>query len=127
MKWGKKINRWVGRNIFKISPLLGGKLTYRGDFYFSDHGSVEATIYGNVASESFIELKEGSRIEGNVRAQGLNTEGSIHGAVSASESVSLSKNANIQGDLKAGSLELHKGADFEGRLEVGIEQKQQQT
>lgn len=72
-------------------------------------------IHGNVSILKAIHVKENAYVKGNMRSESAYIEGKVEGDISTKEMV-ITHSAKIIGDVITETLEIEKGASFEGNI-----------
>lgn len=103
-----------------IDSLIGGSTSIEGNLRFRGGLRLDGQVKGDVIAEagqpSMLMISEQARVEGEVRAGHLIVNGQIVGAVHCSEILELQPKARITGDVYYKALEMHGGAQVEGKL-----------
>ncbi|MGB3798106.1 MAG: polymer-forming cytoskeletal protein [Alteraurantiacibacter sp.] len=94
--------------------VLGTDVTIRGDVEASADLHVDGKVVGNIACASLVQ-GEGSRIEGEIKAETARLSGEVEGTISVRNLVVL-KTAQINGDVSYDTLTIEQGASVEGRF-----------
>ncbi len=95
--------------------VFGPDVTIRGDVEASADLHVDGKVIGNIACASLVQ-GEGSRIEGEIKAETARLSGEIQGKIEVRNLVVL-KTAQIDGDVSYDTLTIEQGASVEGRFE----------
>ena len=94
--------------------VLGTDVTIRGDVEASADLHVDGKVVGNIACASLVQ-GEGSRIEGEIKAETARLSGEVQGTIAVRNLVVL-KTAQINGDVSYDTLTIEQGASVEGRF-----------
>ena len=94
--------------------VIGTDVTIRGDIEANADLHIDGTVEGDVNCTSLVQ-GEGSRIEGNVRADSARLSGHVKGTIEARQLVVL-KSARIEGDVTYETLTIEQGAAVDGRF-----------
>ena len=98
----------VQHSILSADTVLTGDLVSSGDV------TVEGTIDGSIKCRS-LTLCGQPEIKGTVEAETVHVGGTFTGELRANK-VILNKSARMRGDIYQETLEVHAGAEFEGRV-----------
>ncbi|WP_245978428.1 bactofilin family protein [Aurantiacibacter xanthus] len=94
--------------------VFGPDVTIHGNVEASVDLHVDGSVIGDIACASLVQ-GEGSRIEGEVKAQSARLAGTVEGRIDAVELVIL-KTARILGDVSYETLTIEQGAQVNGRF-----------
>lgn len=94
--------------------VFGPDVTIHGNVEASVDLHVDGNVIGDIACASLVQ-GEGSRIEGEVKAQSARLAGTVEGRIDAVELVIL-KTARIHGDVSYETLTIEQGAQVNGRF-----------
>ena len=94
--------------------ILSADTTLTGDLVSSGDVTVEGTIDGSIKCRS-LTLYGQPTIKGTVEAETAHVSGTFTGELRANK-VILSKTAKMRGDIYQEVLEMHSGAQFEGKV-----------
>lgn len=105
----------------RIDALIGAGTTVRGDILFEGGLRVDGTVIGNVTAAGgkpgTLVVSEQARIDGRIEVTHVVINGTVNGPVVASDYLELQPKAHIVGDVCYGTVEMHRGAVIDGRLE----------
>ena len=115
----------------KISTVIGGEATIRGDLIIKGAVHVDGTVRGSVMSsgdaEAVLVLSERGVIEGDVKMSRVVINGTVTGDVYAGGKVELGPKAKVTGTVYYRVLEMASGAEVNGQLVHSAEPEQQPT
>lgn len=94
--------------------ILSADTTLTGDLVSSGDVTVEGTIDGSIKCRS-LTLYGQPTIKGSVEAETAHVSGTFTGELRANK-VILNKTAKMRGDIYQDVLEMHSGAQFEGKV-----------
>lgn len=94
--------------------VIGTDVTIRGDVEASADLHVDGIVKGNITCASLVQ-GEGSRIDGEIKAETARLSGTIEGLIEVKNLVVL-KTAKIKGDVTYDTLTIEQGADVDGRF-----------
>jgi cytoskeletal protein CcmA (bactofilin family) len=105
----------------RIDSLIGAGTTVRGDIVFEGGLRIDGQVVGNVtASEgkpATLVVSDAARVDGRIEVSHLVINGAVNGPVAARDYLELQPKARIVGDVSYKTLEMHVGAQIQGRLE----------
>ena len=99
----------------EITTLLGRGAIFEGKLTFEGTVRVDGTLKGEVFSDDVLVVGEGATVEAEVDVGELIIKGTVVGNVRAKRSIEVHAPAVVRGDLHTPSLQIDKGATFEGR------------
>lgn len=103
-----------------IRSLIGEGTMVEGNLGFSDGLRVDGQVKGNIVAEdgsrSVVVISEQGRVHGEVHASHVIVNGEVRGNVVAAELLELQPKARIHGDVSYKALEMHQGAQVQGKL-----------
>lgn len=94
--------------------VIGADVTIRGNIEATVDLHVDGKVIGDIACASLVQ-GEGSRIEGEVKADTARFAGQVSGRIEAKNLVVL-KSARIEGDVSYDTLTIEQGATVDGRF-----------
>ena len=94
--------------------VIGTDVTIRGDIEASADLHVDGKVIGNIACASLVQ-GEGSRVEGEIKAESARLSGEVKGTIEVRNLVVL-KSAQIEGDVSYDTLTIEQGASVDGRF-----------
>lgn len=94
--------------------VIGPDVTIRGDIEASVDLHVDGKVIGNIECASLVQ-GEGSRVEGEIKAESARLSGEVHGTIEVRNLVVL-KTAKIDGDVSYDTLTIEQGASVDGRF-----------
>ena len=104
----------------RIDSLIGTGTTLTGNILFTGGLRIDGTVLGNVhasnGATSTLVISEDAKVAGEIRVSHLVINGEVEGPVHASDYLELQAKAKVQGDIHYQRLEMHVGANVEGRL-----------
>jgi cytoskeletal protein CcmA (bactofilin family) len=116
--WERKSKRKAQK---RIESLIGSGTVVDGNITFVGGLRVDGNVKGSVIAAdgdpATLVLGEHARVEGDVRVSHVVVNGTITGDVNVDEHLELQPKARVIGDVSYGSLEMHKGAVVQGRLQ----------
>ena len=94
--------------------VFGPDVTVHGNVEASVDLHIDGNVIGDISCASLVQ-GEGSRIEGEIRAERARLAGTVEGRIDATELVIL-KSARIRGDVSYETLTIEQGAQVNGRF-----------
>lgn len=106
----------------RIDSLIGAGTTLTGNIVFSGGLRIDGTVIGNVHASngeaSTLVISEQARVAGEIKVSHLVINGQVEGPVHATDYLELQAKARVNGDIHYTRLEMHVGANVDGRLVV---------
>lgn len=99
----------------EISTLLGKGSEFEGKLTFEGAVQIDGVFKGEVFSDDVLIVGEGARIEAEINVGEIVIHGIVIGNVKAKRSIEVFSAGKVRGDLTTPSLQIQKGAIFEGR------------
>ena len=103
-----------------IRSLIGHGTQFKGNLTFNDGLRVDGHVIGSLmaveSSKSMVVISDDGVVHGEVHAGHVIVNGEVRGPVYASELLELQPKARVHGDVHYASLEMHQGAQVEGKL-----------
>lgn len=98
---------------------FGKNLQIKGNV--SGEGSliILGSFEGQFELKGRLQIAQGARIKGDIKATDIYVNGEIDGAITASEKVHLDTTARIKGGIATPRLSVMEGAKFDGELQMG--------
>ncbi|AKQ41128.2 hypothetical protein CP97_02300 [Aurantiacibacter atlanticus] len=94
--------------------VIGPDVTIRGNVEATVDLHVDGKVVGDISCASLMQ-GEGSRIEGEIKAESARLSGQVSGRIEARDLVVL-KSAAVDGDVSYETLTIEQGAKVEGRF-----------
>lgn len=104
-----------GSTVGEISTLLGQGSEFEGKLTFEGTVRIDGVLKGEVFSDDVLIVGEGARVEAEITVGEIIIQGTVIGNVKARRSIELLAPGRVRGDLTTPSLQIQKGAIFEGR------------
>jgi cytoskeletal protein CcmA (bactofilin family) len=99
----------------EITALLGRGATFAGKLTFEGTVRIEGKFKGEVFSEGTLMVGKGARVDAEIAVGDIIIEGTIVGNIKANRSIEVRSSGCVTGDLTTPSLQVDKGAVFDGR------------
>ncbi|MDQ0338805.1 cytoskeletal protein CcmA (bactofilin family) [Caldalkalibacillus uzonensis] len=106
----------------KVNTLIGKGTRLEGKIVSSSSLRLDGELVGEIQTEGNITLGKEGNVHGNLYAKNITIEGRIEGNLCAKKHIYLSSSAQVLGDITAESLEMEKGATFNGKSTMGKEE-----
>jgi cytoskeletal protein CcmA (bactofilin family) len=107
----------------RIDSLIGSGTVVRGDIVFEGGLRIDGQVVGNVTAAEgkpgTLVVSEDARVDGRIDVSHVVVNGCVNGPVTAKDYLELQPKARIVGDVSYKTLEMHIGAQLQGRLEPG--------
>lgn len=100
-----------GSSTFSV---IGPDVTIRGNIEATVDLHVDGKVIGDIACASLVQ-GEGSRVQGEIKAETARLSGHVDGKIEAKNLVVL-KSARIEGDVSYETLTIEQGAAVDGRF-----------
>lgn len=97
-----------------VCTLAAGTIV-EGSLELKSNLRLEGEVTGEVICEGVLVMSKEAKITGNIECAELKSEGKILGNVVASDRIELKEASDLQGDVKCQSIEIDKGATFNGQ------------
>lgn len=118
--WAKKVQT------DKINTLVGSGTKIDGKIRSSSSIRIDGELLGEIRVDGNIILGKDSKVKGDIHALNATIEGHIEGQIYVIEAVHLVSTCDVHGDINAHSIEVEKGAKFNGRSTM-IDKKTKQN
>jgi cytoskeletal protein CcmA (bactofilin family) len=106
----------------RIDSLIGAGTTLRGDIVFEGGLRIDGQVVGNVTAAegkpATLVVSDAARVDGRIEVSHLVVNGMVNGPVFARDYLELQAKARIVGDVSYKTLEIHVGAQIQGRLDT---------
>ena len=118
---GKKIIQVNKNPVYEtgmIATVFGKDTEFYGDLTFSKSLQINGYFEGDINSNGFLVIGEGSEVKANVRARTVILKGTIHGNVEALDRLEIHMNGKLYGNIRTAKLRISDGVVFEGNCEM---------
>lgn len=106
--------------VTRLSSLVAGNMSVRGDITFEGglrvDGRIEGNVCGNADARSLLVLSDKGTIAGRVRVYDAVIDGHVDGDLEVEHFLELQANARVSGNISYGQLKLDCGATVDGQL-----------
>ncbi|EGL83108.1 protein of unknown function DUF583 [Caldalkalibacillus thermarum TA2.A1] len=106
----------------KVNTLIGKGTRLEGNVVSSSSLRLDGELVGEIQTEGNITVDKEGNVRGNLYAQNMTIEGQIEGNLYATNHIFLASTAQVRGDITAQTLEMEKGATFNGKSTMGKEE-----
>ena len=103
-----------------IETIIGPSVKLEGDFEGSGDMIVDGIVIGNLKTKNFLRIGKEAKIKANVEAQSAYVAGEINGNLIIKGDLELTSSAKVNGDINCHSLDIEKGASFNGRITMNL-------
>ena len=98
-------------------PLIRGEVHAKAAGYFG------CELEGDLRADEEVWIEPSGKIRGDLHGSDFSIEGNIRGNIHASGGVALKNKSQVRGNINANSLSLETGAQFNGLLVIGGDEK----
>lgn len=102
----------------EITTVLGKGSAFDGKLTFEGAVRIDGDFSGEIQTDGTLIVGEPAQVTAEIRAANVIIEGSVRGDVVASTSLEIHQTARVHGNLSTPSLEIQKGALFEGNCRM---------
>jgi cytoskeletal protein CcmA (bactofilin family) len=99
----------------EITTLLGRGATFDGKLTFEGTVRIDGKFNGEVFSGGTLVVGEGAHVEAKIEVGEILVVGTIVGNIKATRSIEIHAHGRVKGDLNTPTLQIEKGAIFDGR------------
>lgn len=110
-----------------VETIVGPSLKVKGNFKGKGNIIVEGEVDGNLKTEGYVYIGDKAKITANIEAKTARIGGMVTGNVKTKEHLEIVKSARINGDIECGSLSVEKGAQINGKCNMGDPDKKSET
>ena len=98
---------------------IGSGLSFRGDIVGGEDLVVDGQVTGTIdLGPHDLTVREGGRVEADIRARNVTVHGEIVGNVVAAERAFISETGRMMGDVVAATVSVLAGARFKGAIRM---------
>ncbi|HQE74553.1 MAG TPA: polymer-forming cytoskeletal protein [Myxococcota bacterium] len=94
--------------------LLGRGAEFNGTLTFKDSVRIEGKLTGEISSDGTLIIGEGGEVQAEIKVDTVIIQGRLVGNVQAKSAVELLATGFLKGNVTTVSLNIHKGAIFNG-------------
>ena len=125
MRWHKQIFEFIRKKAprKKLGDLVSAGPKLQGNMVAKGPGIFRGELKGDLTAEQEVVIKPPGKIEGNLRGLEFSVGGAVRGDINARLGVSLLESAWVRGNISAHSFQSEPGADFNGMVAIGVEDK----
>ncbi len=98
--------------------LLDKGCEFDGKLSFEGVVRIDGVFRGEIFSHDHLIIGDGAIVEANIQVGELEIGGSFKGNIIANERVIIHSTGKVQAKISAGEFEVHKGALFDGTVEM---------
>jgi cytoskeletal protein CcmA (bactofilin family) len=99
--------------------VIGADAHFKGELSFQGSVRIDGQFEGAISTPGSVLVSQGGRVKAEVHAGSVKIDGTVEGNVVCEARAELSPTCRLTGDLRAAKLQVHEGAAFVGRCEVG--------
>jgi cytoskeletal protein CcmA (bactofilin family) len=103
----------------EITALLGRGATFNGKLTFEGAVRIEGKFKGEVFSEGTLVVGKAAQVDAEIAVGEIIIEGTVVGNITAKRSIEVRSSGSVTGDLNTPTLQIDKGAIFDGRSVMG--------
>ncbi len=98
---------------------IGSGLSFRGDIAGGEDLVVDGRVTGTIdLGPHDLTIRQGGRVEADVRARNVTIHGELVGNVVAAERTFISETGRMKGDVAAATISVLAGAQFKGAIRM---------
>ena len=102
-------------NAPEIITILGKGSAFDGKLTFEGTVRIDGNFSGEIRTDGTLVVGESATVAAQIEASAVVIEGRVEGDVRASERIELTRTGRVAGTLHCSSLEIQRGAVFDGR------------
>lgn len=114
----KKNNSFLVTEHGTISTILGRDTYFNGILTFKKPLQIAGEFEGEIISDGFLLISEGSVIRANIKAHTVVVAGHVTGNVVATERLEMQASGKVVGNIKTAKLQIADGVVFDGNSEM---------
>jgi cytoskeletal protein CcmA (bactofilin family) len=103
----------------ELTALLGRGATFVGKLTFEGAVRIDGKLKGEVVSDGTLIVGKAAEVDAEIAVGEVIVEGTIVGNIRASRSIEIRSSGCVTGDLSTPTLQIDKGAMFDGRSVMG--------
>jgi cytoskeletal protein CcmA (bactofilin family) len=104
--------------------LLDKGCEFDGKLSFEGMVRIDGTFHGEIFSHDHLIIGEGAVVEANIQVGEVEIGGNFKGNITAKGRVTIHSTGKVKASLVTNEFEVHRGAVFDGSVEMGASQKQ---
>lgn len=104
----------------EIITILGKGSAFDGKLTFEGTVRIDGDFSGEIRTDGTLVVGQTAKVTAHIDASIVVIEGQVDGDIRATERVELAGTARAVGTLHAPSLEIHRGAVFDGRCVMSM-------
>jgi cytoskeletal protein CcmA (bactofilin family) len=109
------------RNAEKLRSFVGAESEFRGEIKVRGTLRMDGLVTGRVQADEVI-LSEAATIKGDILARKIIVGGKVEGNIRAAERVEIGSKGKVQGDIFTNSLSVMEGGEFNGKVEMRVDE-----
>jgi cytoskeletal protein CcmA (bactofilin family) len=99
----------------KVNTVIGNGTKVEGKITSASSVRIDGELVGEIKADGNVIIGKQGRLKGDIHALNVTIEGRIEGNISAVDGIHLVTTCQVQGDVMAQSIEIEKGAVFNGK------------
>jgi cytoskeletal protein CcmA (bactofilin family) len=109
------------RNAEKLRSFVGAESEFRGEIKVRGTLRMDGLVTGRVQADEVI-LSEAATIKGDILARKIIVGGKVEGNIRAAERVEIGSKGKVRGDIFTNSLSVMEGGEFNGKVEMRVDE-----
>ena len=102
---------------------VGASCEFSGKIQSPESIRIDGRVKGEVHCEQTVTVGESASVEAAIHAASIVISGEVKGDMSATNKITLQKTARVTGDLRTPGIVIEEGANLEGRIVIGPNEK----
>ncbi len=102
----------------EITTILGQGSTFEGKLTFEGAVRIDGDFKGEIRTSGTLIVGETANIDAQIIGVAVVVHGQVHGDIEAKDAVELRAPARVRGNIATPSLEIEKGAHFDGSCKM---------
>ncbi len=103
----------------EFPTVLGADAQFKGELTFQGSVRIDGHFEGAITTPGTVFVSQGGRVKAEIKAGSVKIDGTVEGNITCESRVELTATCKVQGDVSAAKLQVHEGATFVGRCDVG--------
>lgn len=111
----------------EITTILGQGSSFEGKLTFEGAVQIDGAFKGEIRTQGTLIVGETAQVQAEIEGAHVIVHGSVRGDIRAHEGVELRTPARVRGNIASPSLEIEKGARFDGNCVMDKEAPAEET
>ncbi|MBV1857086.1 MAG: polymer-forming cytoskeletal protein [Nannocystaceae bacterium] len=111
----------------EITTILGQGSSFEGKLTFEGAVRIDGLFKGEIRTQGTLIVGETAEVQAEIEGARVVVHGSVRGDIRAQEGVELRAPARVRGNIASPSLEIEKGARFDGNCVMDDEEPAHET